>query len=170
MRAIMAIPHLHRLIRVFIPVLGWAVAATWVGAGCTSYPSAPSDPAFDTEVLPVFQAHCTRCHGDGPDGGGLNAVAGSSKTGATAMSCLTQFSGSDAGACSMAADTDVGNHKLDAYVHGRTAGEQMPPPPAAPLNSYELGVIDAWVAENPLKCSDSPNPDPALHCVAGSYP
>src|SRR6185437_11179789 len=113
MRAIMAIPHLHRLIRVFIPVLGWAVAATWVGAGCTSYPSAPSDPALDTEV---------------------------------------------------------GNHKLDAYVHGRTAGEQMPPPPAAPLNSYELGVIDAWVAENPLKCSDSPNPDPALHCVAGSYP
>jgi hypothetical protein len=165
----MAIPHLQRPVRIFVRVLGLAAAATWVGAGCTSYPSPPSEPAFDTDVLPIFQAHCTRCHGDGPDGGSRNTVPGSSKSGALPpLSCLTQFSGSDAGACTTGANDEAGNRMLDTFVHG--TNDPMPPPPAAPLNSYELGVIDAWVAENPLKCSDSPNPDPALNCTAGSYP
>jgi hypothetical protein len=54
---------------------GALVAALVLGGmGCVSYPSPPSQPAFDTDVLPIFQAHCTRCHGDGPDGGALNAA------------------------------------------------------------------------------------------------
>lgn len=160
----MTTSHLDRLVR----ALGLAVVLA--GAGCTLYPSPPAEPAYDTDVRPIFLAHCARCHGDGPDGGSLNTVAGSSKTGATPVSCLTQFGTSDGGTCTTGANAEATNGLLDSYVHGRTAGEQMPPAPAPPLNSYELGVIDAWVAESPRKCSDSPNPDPALQCKPGSYP
>lgn len=166
----MAIPHLHRPIRAFVGILGFAVAATWVAAGCTSYPSAPADPVYETDVRPIFLAHCTRCHGDGPDGGSRNTVPGSSKTGAVPLSCLTQYGASDGGACTQGANEQAANGKLDNYVHGKTPGELMPPAPSASLNSYELGVIDNWVAESPPKCSDSSNPDPALLCTAGSFP
>jgi hypothetical protein len=46
-----------------------ASVGAW-GAGCTVYPSTPSQPAFDTDVLPIFQSHCIRCHGAGPPDGG----------------------------------------------------------------------------------------------------
>jgi hypothetical protein len=160
--------HLHRLVR----LVGFATAATWVGAGCTSYPSAPSDPAYDTDVLPIFEAHCNRCHGNGPDGGSLNVAAGTQDTAmGPPLACFTQYGlNPDAGVGSCTAGANSQAPAIGSYVHSTMVGMQMPPPPAAQLNSYELGVIDAWVAESPRKCSNSPNPDPALHCPSGSYP
>src|SRR3954447_26741813 len=51
---------------------GLAAALALGAAGCSTYSSAPGQPAFDTDVLPIFQAHCTRCHDNNPDGGGAN--------------------------------------------------------------------------------------------------
>ena len=51
---------------------GLAAALALGAAGCSVYPSAPAEPAFDTDVLPIFKAHCTRCHDNNPDGGGTN--------------------------------------------------------------------------------------------------
>ena len=48
---------------------GFAAALALGGAGCSVYPSSPVEPAFDTDVLPIFQAHCTHCHDNNPDGG-----------------------------------------------------------------------------------------------------
>ena len=53
-------------------VRGLVGALALGGVGCSIYPAAPAEPAYDTDVLPIFQAHCTRCHGNGPDGGSLN--------------------------------------------------------------------------------------------------
>jgi hypothetical protein len=162
----MTTAYLHRLVR----ALGLAAAISGA-AGCTLYPSAPSGPAYDTDVRPIFEAHCNRCHGDGPDGGSLNNAAGTQDTGSFPTACFTQFgANSDAGlgGCSLGAKSQ--SLVMSMYIHSTMVGTQMPPPPAPSLNSYELGVIDAWLAEMPLKCSDSPNPDPALFCTAGSYP
>jgi hypothetical protein len=51
-----------------------AVAIVASVAGCTIYPSAPAEPAYDTDVLPILGAHCLRCHGDNVLDGGLPYV------------------------------------------------------------------------------------------------
>ena len=48
---------------------GLAAALLLGAAGCSTYPATPAEPAFDTDVLPIFQAHCTRCHDNNLDGG-----------------------------------------------------------------------------------------------------
>ncbi len=53
----------------FLLVRGFAAALALGAAGCSVYPSAPAEPAYDTDVLPIFQAHCTRCHDNNLDGG-----------------------------------------------------------------------------------------------------
>jgi hypothetical protein len=163
---------------------GFAIALALGGMGCVSYPSPPSEPAFDTDVLPIFQAHCTRCHGNGPDGGTLNnaGVPGVTYNAAgpnqTLGPFLTQFgdicpplADGGAGTCF---NTPESKCKCGAFVWAQppdfyiktyidpSYSLRMPPPPAPPLNDWELKVVNAWVA-NPI-CSHSANPDPALLC------
>jgi hypothetical protein len=159
---------------------GLATALALGGAGCTTYPSPPSQPAFDTDVLPIFEAHCNRCHGNGPDGGTLNSVGvpGKTYTAATPppmtlQPFLTQFgetceplSDGTPGTCqNNAAHCRCGayDYAIDGLIKERVhnnPGPMMPPLPAPPLNEWELKVIDAWAA-NPV-CSNSPNPDRAI--------
>ncbi len=48
------------------------LGVVWLAAASCSQ-AVPTAPAYDTEVRPIFLAHCTRCHGDGiADGGSLN--------------------------------------------------------------------------------------------------
>ncbi|HVV49311.1 MAG TPA: hypothetical protein VHO06_06620 [Polyangia bacterium] len=175
----MAIPRVHRLVR----TLGGAAALALAGAGCTAYPSAPSEPAFDTDVRPIFLAHCTRCHGAGPDGGALNSATGSydettvGSITSVPSPCLQIFGvpSADAGApsgCSGGGANKFAAEIGSAIVADTPADFQMPPAPAPHLDDYEVKVIQAWVAEptSSRKCSNSPNPDPALNCIAGSYP
>lgn len=161
--------------------LSWAggLAAAWglLQLACTSYPTPPAQPAFDTDVLPIFEAHCTRCHGSGPDGGSLKTVfvpgtgTGTGVVTATAP-CLTQFGNNSssydciAGAAAFATPTLLGQYIQPGFEL------RMPPPPAPELTSYELDVINAWIAEadpanNVLPiCSRSSNPNPALLCTS----
>jgi hypothetical protein len=78
--------------------LAGSTAALLLGlVGCTAYPSAPAGPAYDTDVLPIFAAHCNRCHGDAVlDGGvlynpgfplGSDAGFNSNLSGLTAYRC-----------------------------------------------------------------------------------
>jgi hypothetical protein len=156
---------------ILVRILGTATVLTGI-ANCTVYPSAPSDPAFDTDVLPIFEAHCTRCHGDGPDGGSLQSAAGTPDSNLLPVACFTLYGDNpDAGAGGCIVGANAEAPSIGVYTQSTAAGIQMPPPPAPSLNSYEQGVINAWVAESPpRKCSNSSNPDPALHCVSGSYP
>jgi hypothetical protein len=162
-----------------IGLFGGLVAALALGGvGCVSYPSPPSQPAFDTDVLPIFQAHCTRCHGNGPDGGAFNAagVPGTTYNAAGPPQpdgpFLTQFGDT----CPPLADGGAGtcfNSPASKCICGALVyapmitmyidpdySERMPPPPAPPLNDWELKVVNAWTA-HPV-CSNSANPDPAI--------
>jgi hypothetical protein len=133
---------------------GLAVPLALGGAGCTSYPSPPSKPAFDTDVLPIFEAHCTRCHGNGPDGGALNrAVAPNfpypdGGPNPTAAPFLTIFGSAARYAL-----------ELPMYLNPDYT-QRMPPPPAPLLNDWELKVVLAW-SKNPI-CSNSSDPDPTI--------
>jgi hypothetical protein len=160
-----------------------------VGAGCTVYPSSvPAKPAYDTDVRPIFLAHCTRCHGAGPGDGSANVTT--LPTGPDAASqfstsevrnfiflayYLTQYNSTncemdDAGvtnpACHQGALTVASS--LSPYIDSDpSALFHMPPPPAQSLNDYERAVVDSW-CQNPI-CSNSSNPDPII-CPPGSGP
>jgi hypothetical protein len=147
---------------------GASVALAMSAAGCTIYPSTPSDPAFDTDVLPIFEAHCTRCHGAGPDGGALNtaSIPGMGLMEASGP-CLTQFGDNstldpNGNGCLAGANTYA--TKIQAYIDPNFMS-RMPPPPAPVLDSWEMAVVNAWVAEKPKRtCSNSSQPAPALLC------
>jgi hypothetical protein len=147
--------------------LGWAggLAAAWglLQMGCTAYPATPAQPAFDTDVLPIFEAHCTRCHGAGPDGGALNAadIPGMGVLQASGP-CLMQYGTNPSSYCQGGAA--VYTDKIHTYIQPGYS-LRMPPPPAPELNSWELDVVESWLAEPcPQICSRSSNPDPSLYC------
>ena len=153
-------------------------------SGCG--PSVPASPAYDVDVLPIFAAHCNRCHGNGPDGGMLNNARQPVPDGGPLKSdplpltlyhaFLTQYADSgdctpvDGGlvpdSCHFGALTAAKQFSLSEKVHG-TIQPRMPPVPAAMLDDYELKVIDAWV-KNPI-CSNAKNPDPNV-CPPGVGP
>ena len=155
-----------------------AAALALVGAGCTAYPSPPSQPAYDTDVQPILLAHCTRCHGNGPDGGALNhaGVPGVTYNAAGPPRTLGPFLTEFGDTCTPLSDGTPGTctnnptgcsrcgaaywaPNLSAYVDP-DATIPMPPPPAPQLNDWELKVIHAWVA-HPI-CSNSSRPDPTI--------
>jgi hypothetical protein len=167
--------------RVFRALVTTGAAALTLAAGCTVAPAIPSQPAFDTDVRPIFLAHCTRCHGAGPDGGALNTTSTPNWDGSPNCTtspigpnlmvyCALDSSGNKV--CPPTAAAGAGFYatlKVDGigYVLHDSYGTctQMPPPPAPQLDAWELAVVDAWTAEQPMPiCSRSSNPDPSLLC------
>ncbi len=137
-------------------------AALVVGCG----PPVPAVPAYDTDVRPIFMAHCVRCHGAGPDGGTINTA--------------TEPTGPDGGPLASDPVNTIGYY-LNVYKAAGKAGAltsatggiqsplyrkihaavlPMPPPPAPLLDDWALKILDAWIV-NPI-CSRSPNPDPSI--------
>jgi hypothetical protein len=151
---------------------GFAAALALGAAGCSVYPSSPVEPAFDTDVLPIFQAHCTRCHDNNPDGGLNHAVyrpaanGGPIPAGAPALTVFGPCYPSDGGAPTCYSNAAAYRTLIQKDIH-RAENDilRMPLPPARPLDEWEINVIDAWVAQLPIPiCSKSANPDPALLC------
>jgi len=149
-------------------VQGFAAALVLGAASCSTYPAAPAEPAFDTDVLPILQAHCTRCHDNNPDGGLLHEVFRPDASGGSVLARPPRLNAFgpcysyDGGAplCYLpqyhaSIETDI--HSTDPIV-------RMPLPPARPLDDWEMNVIDAWLAEPTPICSRSAHPDPALLC------
>jgi hypothetical protein len=147
----------------------FAAALALGAAGCSTYPSAPAEPAFDTDVLPIFQAHCTRCHDNNPDGGPLHGVYRPGVDGGLVFALpprLNVF-----GPCY---DYDGGvsfcyltqyHTQIETDIH-RAEDDilRMPLPPSRRLDDWEMNVIDTWLAEPKPICSRSAHPDPALLC------
>lgn len=148
---------------------GLAAALALGAAGCSVYPSAPAEPAFDTDVLPIFQAHCTRCHDNNPDGGGGNhlvfrpdAAGGPIAAGAPHLTMFGPCYPGDGGA-PLCTGVPSWHAQITKDIHS-TDSTRMPLPPARPLDDWEMNVIDTWLAEPIPICSKSKNPDPALLC------
>jgi hypothetical protein len=162
--------HRLRLHRLRVLWVG-GLAAAWglLQMGCTVYPSEPADPAFDTDVLPIFEAHCTRCHGSGPDGGSLKSVyvyvpgVGSGVV-TTQPPCLTQY-GNNSNSAGCVAGAASYASLIKTYIQPG-AMYRMPPPPAPELTPWEMEVVEAWATPKTPLCSRSSNPDPALLCTS----
>lgn len=138
-----------------------ALVAVALVVGCG--PPVPAEPAYDTDVRPIFMSHCIRCHGAGPDGGTINtatqptgpdgAALASDNLSTTPYWLNVYKAPGKAGAlaCAMGGT-------LKTKIHGGVL--PMPPPPAPLLDDWALKVLDAWIA-NPI-CSRSPTPDPTI--------
>jgi hypothetical protein len=94
-------------------------------------------PGFETDVLPIFQAHCTRCHGDKPRKAGLNL---SSQEGA--------LQGSESGPVIVAGQVE------ESRLWKMLREGKMPPAKNAPLSDAETVTIQRWIAG----LAASPNP------------
>jgi mono/diheme cytochrome c family protein len=119
-------------------------------AGCQE--PLPGKPTYTTDIKPLFDANCVRCHGAG---GTENSDprTGSAYMNDMPVSHLNQYASTggcdpDAGAaqapCVLGAQWAASLPLLHAYIHG--TGVQMPLPPAEPLSDWELSLIDRWLA------------------------
>jgi len=117
-------------------------------------------PSYATDVLPIFQAHCTRCHNEdltgdiNPLNGGLDQPG---------MCHLNRFEStgdcSDAGimsgACSLGAQWcgtltgDPPSSYITTFISLPQDQGGMPPLPAAPLSAREKEIITRWATANP---------------------
>jgi hypothetical protein len=133
--------------------IGRAFLFAALGLGGCEKP-VPETPTFADDVGPIFEAHCVRCHGAGGTlNGDPRAVVPD-----TPSAYLTQYA--DRGDCTPMPNGDIpptcipaarfeavnGNIKL--YLQGPPQ-IRMPPAPGAPLSSWELAVVDNWLAEQP---------------------
>jgi hypothetical protein len=135
-------------------LFGGVALAALALAGCEK--PVPAMPTYSRDVLPIFEAHCMRCHGAG---GTLNADARSLEpTSHPPNGYLNQYGdkvdctpispGLYPVTCVGGAHYEATNGNLHDYIHG-IAQPKMPLAPAAPLDDWELDVLDNWIAENP---------------------
>jgi hypothetical protein len=159
----------------FALLFGAAIAVGGLAAGCG--PPVPVSPSYEADVRPIFISHCVRCHGAGgtlnqarePTGPDAAPLASDSALRQLLSCYLNQFADtncavSDAGgsgSCHRGAQTWAAlANGIGARLRGIPPGPMMPPPPAPPLNDWELKVVNAWLA-NPV-CSNSATPDPTI--------
>ncbi len=156
-----------------------AVGAAIAGAGCTAYPAAPTDPAYDVDVRPVLMAHCARCHGaggnlnvplepTGPQAPPIPSVSGLQGPFLAYDLYVTQFNDTDCtpdSSGNVPSDCKFGAGGFHATIASSVDPATkpplaMPPAPAPRLNDWEVGMLQNW-AKNPV-CSNSAVPDPAI--------
>jgi hypothetical protein len=128
------------------------VAAAALLAGCQE--PLPGQPTYTTDIKPLFEAHCVRCHSaDGVDGGTgqdprsvlptdhpnshLNSFAdvGDCDPDAAATGVL----------CVRGAQFEALQGPMSGYLH-TTTSIRMPLAPSEPLTSWELSLVDKWIA------------------------
>ena len=141
-------------------------AACAVGAcHSTSDPGLPEMPSYATDVAPIFNANCVRCHGAG---GTLNAAPnpdGSPNTVGMPVTCyLSMYD--DAGDCTVGDGGIISSTcKRGAHFCGTASGDPpnslvsyytliltqdeggMPPPPWPALGAREKELIRRWTLD-----------------------
>jgi hypothetical protein len=124
-------------------------------------PPIPQMPSYATDVRPIFEKHCVRCHNETLSGD-INPLTGAlDKPG---LCHLNRFestgdcsaTGMSTGACSLGAQfcgTEMPGDPPSSYISSFVAVPQdqggMPPPPAAPLSAREREIILRWATANP---------------------
>jgi hypothetical protein len=125
--------------------------AVLVLSGCEK--PVPETPRFETDIKPIFDAHCVRCHGAG---GTLNAdprareVAGPGSyldQYEDKVDCTPDAMGNIPQTCVPGARFEAVVGNIHLFLNGGPL--QMPLPPAAPLSPWELDVVNHWLAETP---------------------
>jgi hypothetical protein len=119
-----------------------AVAAVLGSSGCEN--AVPLFPRYTTDIKPIMQGHCIRCHGGG---GMLNAdpvIAPISNSQKPTQGDFTQLA--DKGMTfGLMHYTGALAPAFKAFVDN----DPMPPPPAPPLTPFEYDTLMTWMS-NPL--------------------
>jgi hypothetical protein len=136
------------------PELMLVVALALFG-GCQE--PVPGQPTYTTDIEPLFEAHCVRCHSaDGVDGStGQDPRAVNGYATDQPVSHLGSFADvgncdPDAGAfpqppCVRGAHFEALMGPMSIYLHTNTS-VRMPLAPSEPLTSWELALVDKWIA------------------------
>jgi mono/diheme cytochrome c family protein len=132
----------------------WSAALAGLALAACDRP-VPATPSYEADVRPIFLAHCVRCHGAG---GTLNADPRSIEPYAASggyldhyedpTDCTPDAMGRTPATCEHGALHEAQVGLIKVYLHG-PINPRMPLAPAAPLDSWELDVIDNWLAESP---------------------
>lgn len=99
-------------------------------------------PVFETDILPIFQAHCLKCHGDKKTKAGLDL-----------RRRFTMVEGGDSGPAIVPGKPD------DSPLVQRIDKGEMPPPSEGKLSAKQRELIRRWVAAGALVAK---TPEPPL--------
>jgi hypothetical protein len=120
-------------------------------SGCEA--PVPATPTFAVDIRPIFEGHCVRCHGAG---GSLNADPLALENAPPPNGFLGQYedkadctldaAGNVPATCLGGALYEAKNGNIHYYINA-TEGLRMPMQPSEPLDSWELAVVNNWVAE-----------------------
>ena len=133
-------------------IVFWFALAGVVLSGCEA--PVPAKPTFTVDVLPIFRAHCVRCHGAGGtlnvDPLGLEMAPPSTFLDQydDKVDCTPDAMGNVPLTCVGGARYDAQDGAIHLYINA-TQGLRMPMQPSEPLDSWELAVVNNWVAEMP---------------------
>ena len=120
----------HRALVGMLMTLGMALGTAACG------PDVPANPDWAVDVQPIIQARCVRCHATPAPGMPPRIDPTYNKMGAFAF---------DTGAAPAPA--------LAAFMLNRVRGTPgmviMPPPPAAPLESWQIDILANYVKNHP---------------------
>jgi hypothetical protein len=153
--------------------LAGAVALLGLASCSTTVASAPSQPAYDSDVRPILMAHCARCHGagdslnvptepTGPDAAVQPSIAGNAAA-FKALNLYFERYDDDTPKLGARSSSPLIVSSVDG-TYKPSQPQAMPPAPAPPLSDWEIDVLKAW-KNNPI-CSSDPSPDPAI-CPKG---
>ena len=135
-------------------LVGFGVAV-FLGMGACAPDDGPVSPSYATDVKPILDANCVRCHGQG---GQLNvdpALTGMLKGKKPASAYLDKLE--DPAGCVEAQKKNPNTPctgalpnaallsaylTIDAYL-------RMPPVPSEALSDRDIGILKRWAAETP---------------------
>lgn len=118
--------------------MSWLLGALgfWPAAACV--PAIPAHPSYSADVEPILAARCFRCHdGAYPIDPSETSVA--------------MFAGINPFNSEAAAEAEA--PRIEQAIHGHlvlpnnSQPVQMPPPPAAPLEGWQIQILDNWASD-----------------------
>jgi hypothetical protein len=128
-------------------------------------PTAPAEPSFQVDVLPILAANCIRCHGYPALGGApaefrLDAFADTIvRDGAPTDGCGENPDDPTA------AIIVCGAAKRAALSSLRTRDEAYPMPPRFPMDDYQIEVLEQWARDPGRGEPRALNSDPTIEIV-----
>ena len=135
-------------------------ALAGVALGCGSdMPEVPANPKYTTDVAPILNTHCIRCHGLGDM---LHTMIVNGYPNSPSVCYLQRYD--DEGECTDPNSTTClhgagycgtrdGTESLITSMINmpNDSSSRMPPVPADPLSDFEKAVINRWSTTSPLQ-------------------